>query len=72
MTSSVLGTDGVQAMNRVNRNTLTKCRQSIVQDLEVNVILDYLIEYGVVDDDMAQKILAEVSYRVKILFPLRS
>ena len=48
-------------MNRKDRNTLTRCRQDIVQDLEVPHIIDYLIEYGIVDDEIKQKIMAEVS-----------
>ena len=49
------------AMNREDRLRLVRSRQAIVDDLDVSVIIDGLLEAGIVDTQINQRIQAEVS-----------
>ena len=48
-------------MNRSDRSRLVKCRQMIVDDLEVRVVLDFLIQNKILDMECKELICAEVS-----------
>ena len=52
--------DCVGEMNRDDRNRLLRCRSAIVDDLEVKVILDSLVETGVVCAEHCEMIDNEV------------
>lgn len=50
-----------QEMDTQSRNALLRCRNKILQDLEVSYIIDCLIENRVVDMNFCDQIKAKVS-----------
>ncbi len=50
-----------QTMNRVDRDRLVRCRKSIVDDLEVRAVTDFLLEKGVLDPETVELINSMVS-----------
>jgi len=52
-------------MDRRHRNNLRRCRQKIVEDLDVRDIVDKLIEAGVIDEECHEKIEAEVTVKAR-------
>ena len=52
--------DGSGEMDRGDRNRLLRCRRAIVDGLEVSVVLDFLVETGVVTAEHCQMLDNEV------------